>query len=502
MYLGLQNSNGSTVAIEGTPAPPPSLASIFISVSGITDVVQQQAIQLLSDDINNYGLQSKIKAFYPFIQKYRNGVWTSSSSTQDNSDVGVGMILSNNGVNGSVNTSISNPFGISKVYQLSFPVAAASTVYLNNVGVYWFMGNNSNPETYYNQSQTIPIGIVFNRASQTIQSSTVGVNESGVVSSPNDYSRIWFKSGFMTYSIYVKNDVSTQYLCFYVYLNRVWIITNNNGSYFSGPNTGEVVYIYGLQIEGNSSNVFGSGFGAPTQYQQVPYNVDPMAANAQTYRLNFMNPTGPYNLTQLGSELQWSSGVASQGGAYDTGINLALETWGNLPHIFQRNSNQYCDNTNYRSYVGANVKSKNDWVNDYSIGSQQIITLNSFTAISPLNSPSNSTGFAANSTNDSTTTGLPTDLIYGVTRTSSGTLKTYKNGAITNFSNITPGTPNCPIYISALALRIGNGTSISYGNQSTRLLSCISIGEILGDFEVNNLISTMNNYNNYLKRSL
>jgi len=501
MYLGIQNSSGASIAIEG-PYVPPTLASAFIAVSGITDPVQQTAIQLLSDDIQNSAIQSKIKAFYPFIQKYRNGVWTTSSSTQDMSDAGMGMIVNANGLNGSVSTSEINPDGGTKTYQMSFPVSAASTVYLNNVGAYWMMGYNSNAETYSNASQTNPVGIIIDATTFNISTTTVNVNESGVIAAPNGYYRVWFKSAFMTYSIYIKASATNpNYLAFYVYLNRVWLIGNSTGNFYSGPTNGEVVYIYGLQIEGNSSNVFNAGFGAPTAYQKVPYNVDVNAANAQCYRLNFMNPTGPYNLIQLGSELQWSSGVSSQGGAYNTNINLALESWGNYPHIFQRNSNQYCDNINYRSYVGASIKGKSDLVNDYSIGSQRPLA-NTFTAISPLNTnPSISTRFAINSSNDVLNDGLPTNLIYGMTRTSSGTLKTYKNGAITNFSSPYNGVPDCPIYISALAGTF-DGININIYSPSTRLLSCISIGEILADFEVGQLIGIMNNYNNYLKRSL
>ena len=500
MYLGVQNSSGASIAIEAPPVPP-TLASAFIAASGITDPVQQTAIQLLSDDIQNSVIQIKLKAFYPFIQKYRNGVWTTSSSTQDMSDAGMGMIINANGLNGSVSTSEINPDGGTKTYQMSFPVSAASTVYLNNVGVYWMMGYNSNAETYSNASQTNPVGIIIDTTTFNIDTATVNVNESGIIAAPNGYYRVWFKSAFMTYSIYIKASATNpNYLAFYVYLNRVWLIGNSTGNFYSGPTNGEVVYIYGLQIEGNSSNVFNAGFGAPTAYQQVPYNVDVNAANAQCYRLNFMNPTGPYNLIQLGSELQWSSGVSSQGGAYNTNINLALESWGTYPHIFQRNSNQYCDNTNYRSYIGASVKSKMDWVNDYTIGSQRPLA-NTFTAIGPLSSPSNSTSFSINCANSVINQGLPTGLIYGMTRTSNTNLKTYKNGAITNFTSSSNGVPNCPIYISALAVTF-DGTTININNPSTRLLSCISIGDILSDFEVGQLVTIMDNYNNYLKRSL
>ena len=72
MYLGIQNSTGSNIAVEGDNTPPTPYGDNFIAATGISDLRQQTAIEILSQDILSSGFANKIVALYPFISNSRN----------------------------------------------------------------------------------------------------------------------------------------------------------------------------------------------------------------------------------------------------------------------------------------------------------------------------------------------------------------------------------------------------------------------------------------------
>ena len=70
MAVVLGGGNGIYLASFAGPTPPPVLdpdAQAFITAAGITDPVQQNAINQLVLDLKGYSIWTKMKALYPFV---------------------------------------------------------------------------------------------------------------------------------------------------------------------------------------------------------------------------------------------------------------------------------------------------------------------------------------------------------------------------------------------------------------------------------------------------
>ena len=486
MYLGIQNSTGSNIAVEGNSTPPTPYGDNFIAATGISDLRQQTAIEVLSQDIISSGFANKIVALYPFISNSRNYIYTPNSLSIDYANSGIGNPSS---VVGSLTfTNDPNPVdGDLGIANLN-PNAGAKTGATNN-GVITYNGIRfTSINRLFNTN--LSRGIIIDATNgNVVNTPGIGI-EYGVINTGSGWFRLWMKTGFNTYSVYVK-CTTAPYILFYFNNFNLIIGPSNDINFDNTSFVGtEQLLIYGLQSEVNTIQTF--GFGQPTPYQKNAYNVDPASNMAYCYRINFMNPLS-YPLSYSGVLNYWVYGLGNNGGIIDTGIvPSAIAGMNNAMGAVRLSSAG--TGGSFGNSTGIIIHPFYLGVNDRIFGASKV-TGGSYFEMCPCDFSSNAMFFGVNSNyGNSLYPGTPTDLYNGIKRsTGYAFIKGVKDNTL--FTNGSPfsATVDRSVYLGSS----NQGSSVLL---SRKIMSCAAFGIDLTDAELLALRDIMQNYNIFLNR--
>ena len=485
MYLGLQNSNGATVAIEGSPTPPTPYGDNFINATGISDARQQTAIQLLSQDITASGFANKLIALYPFISDTRNYIYTPNTQPFDYANAGIGNPSLAAGALGFAN----DPNPVDGNLGVAYIIPNAGTkVGATNSGVVAYNGVRfTNINRLFNANQSR--GIVIDATNGNIMNSPgVGI-EYGIINVGSGWFRLWMKTGYNTYSVYAK-CTTAPYILFYFNNYDLIIGPSNTINFDSTAFTGtEQLYFYGLQSEPNTIQSF--GFGAPTSYQKNGYGNDPASNIGYCYRFNFMNPL-TYSLSFSGVLNTWVYGLGNNNGIIDTSIVPSAITGMNNAMGAVRLSSAGTGGS-FANSTGVQINPFYLGVNDRIFGASKV-TGSSFFEMNTCDSI-NTMFFGVNSGyGNSAYAGNPVDL-YNAVKRSTGYpfIKGVKDNAL--FTNGSPftATVDRSVYLGSS----NQGSSVFV---SKKIMSCAAFGINLTDAEILALRTIMENYNLFLNR--
>ena len=449
----------------------PSAAAYF-TATGITGATQQTAIDNLVKGLKADGLWSKMKAVYPFVtdnrnllgytEDFSNGIWGQNNAlvTTNTTTAPNGTLTADTFADNSANNAHS-------IFQNVLPSSTGSmigSVYLKD-----------NTRRYAVLSIcTGSSGSVRYSAVVDLQTGTITQNNS--LNSPiNTYSSIE-NVGNGWYRVSVGLNCTTTAAA----SNYLVIATSNIGT----PTTFATGTLDPSYI-GNGSSVF--MWGAQLELGSTATTYQPIATTQQAFissqfKYNLVNPVdsdAAFRLVFNGGWTHSSNGATPNGtnGYADTKLvpNTALTL--NSGHLsFYSRTNNTTGVDDFSTVITGDTQNMRILIN--SVGSL-ITDLNSVNQrITVANA--DSLGF------------------YQVSRTSSTSLKVYKN-AITFGTNISTNTGTQPItsmYLGA-ANRLGN--SINYSN---RQCAFASIGNGLTDTEAANLYSRVQAFQTQLFRQV
>lgn len=496
------------VAFGGGPA------DAFIKAAGITDSTQQTAIKTLVNDLNGYGLWTKMKAIYPMVggnatahsynlkdtTKFQiafSGGWTHDSTGAlpngtnaygDTKLVGTVDILSSNagmGIYSGTQGTSAGAFGTGPNYHI-FPrytdnntyyrLFNASGISNNNgssLGLIHGYSNGTNSYGYYNSAS---IGsMVVNNSGDSLQNLWLARMAGNY---DNHQLRFAFASLYLTNTEAANLYTSIQK--FQTTLNRFVgtpIVSDSDAQTFL--NTASITDL----TQANAVNTLVTDLKGANLWTKMKAVYPMVGGTATSHSYNLKNPS-QFQITWNGGITHSSTGALPNGtnGFGDTNLNALSNLTYNSTHLayYSRTANGTGSGKTELGTQNGASSIINLGVYTYSAQVHACAYNNSSSALLVNNSTNNSSGF------------------YVANRASSTSLKSYRNAVSfgTN-SNTSAGTiPNNNIYLAA------NGNTSSKYEYSDRECAFASIGDGLTDSEVTTLYNIVQTYETTLSRNI